>query len=60
VIGSAHNRPAKAAEVPAPAQNPAGVVYGVIAIGALLAAESGRHETYLDTVSSAFIATGLY
>jgi hypothetical protein len=29
----------------------------VILIGALLAAESGRHETYLDTEASALIAT---
>jgi hypothetical protein len=43
-----------------PAQNPSGVVYGIIAIGALLAAESGRHESYLDTVGSALIAACLY
>lgn len=43
-----------------PVENPAGVVYGVIAIGALLAAESGHHETYPDTVGSAIIAAGLY
>jgi TM2 domain-containing membrane protein YozV len=43
-----------------PAENPSGVVYGVIVIGALLAAESGRHETYLDTVGSAVIAAALY
>jgi hypothetical protein len=36
------------------------VVYGVIVIGALLAAESGRHESYLDTVVSALLATALY
>jgi len=43
-----------------PAENPSGVVYGIIAIGALLAAESGRHETYLDTVGSAALAACLY
>jgi hypothetical protein len=43
-----------------PGENPSGVIYGMIVIGALLAAESGRHETYLDTVGSALIATGLY
>jgi hypothetical protein len=43
-----------------PAGNPAGVIYGVIVIGALLAAESGNHETYLETVGSAAIAAGLY
>jgi hypothetical protein len=43
-----------------PVENPAGVVYGIIAIGALMAAESGRHETYPDAVGSAIIAAGLY
>jgi hypothetical protein len=41
-------------------ENPAGVVYGVITVGALLAAESGSHESYLDTVGSAAIALALY
>ncbi len=36
------------------------VIYGVILVGALLAAESGVHETYLDTVLSAVIATAIY
>ncbi len=36
------------------------MIYGVIVIGALLAAESGRHETYLDTVASTAIAAALY
>ena len=40
--------------------NAAGVVYGVITVGALMAAESGRHESYLDTIASALIATLLY
>ncbi|HSZ12463.1 MAG TPA: hypothetical protein VK790_00295 [Solirubrobacteraceae bacterium] len=44
----------------APEENPSGVVYGIIVIGALLAAESGRHETYLDTLLSAAIAAALY
>ena len=43
-----------------PEENPAGVVYGMIVIGALLAAESARHETYLDTIASAAIAAALY
>jgi hypothetical protein len=43
-----------------PSENPSGLVYGVIVIGALLAAESGRHESYLDTVASAVIAATLY
>jgi hypothetical protein len=41
-------------------ENPAGVVYGAITVGALLAAESGRHESYLDTVGSAALALALY
>lgn len=44
----------------APRENPSGAVYGVIVIGALLAAESGRHESYLDTVASTVIAAALY
>jgi hypothetical protein len=38
----------------------AGVVYGIVAIGALLAAESGRHENYVDTVGSAALAACLF
>jgi hypothetical protein len=51
---------ARALERIGPGENPAGVVYGIIVIGALLAAESARHETYLDTVSSTVIAAALY
>jgi hypothetical protein len=40
--------------------NAAGVVYGVITVGALMAAESGRHESYLDAFASALFATLLY
>jgi hypothetical protein len=43
-----------------PAGNVAGVVYGVITVGALMAAESGRHESYLDALASAVVATLLY
>lgn len=43
-----------------PAGNAAGVVYGVITIGALMAAESGRHESYVDLLASALVATLLY
>jgi len=43
-----------------PARNPASVIYGVLAIGALLAAESGRHESYADTLGSVLIALCLY
>jgi hypothetical protein len=51
---------ARAIEWIGPEDNPAGVVYGVITIGALLAAESGQHESYPDTIGSAAIALGLY
>jgi hypothetical protein len=40
--------------------NAAGMVYGVITVGALMAAESGRHESYLDALASALFATLLY
>lgn len=43
-----------------PERNPAGAVYGLITIGALLAAESGLRETYPQTVGSATIAVLLY
>ncbi len=43
-----------------PAGNAAGVVYGVITVGALMAAESGRHESYVDMIGSALVATLLY
>jgi hypothetical protein len=41
-------------------ENPGGVVYGVIVVGALLAAEDGLHDSYLDTIASALIAAALY
>jgi hypothetical protein len=43
-----------------PAENAEGVIFGIIAVGALMAAESGRHESYVDKVASALIATLLY
>jgi hypothetical protein len=43
-----------------PERNPAGAVYGLITIGALLAAESGLRDTYPETVGSATIAVVLY
>jgi len=43
-----------------PAENLAGAVYGLIVIGALMAAESGRHESWLDTLLSVAIAALLY
>jgi hypothetical protein len=41
-------------------RNQARLIYGVLAIGALLAAESASRESYLDTVGSAVIALCLY
>ena len=35
-------------------------IYGVITIGAVMAAESGAHETYGETFASAFVAAVLY
>jgi hypothetical protein len=43
-----------------PAQAVSGIAYGLIVIGALLAAESGHHEGYTDTIASALIATAIY
>jgi hypothetical protein len=40
--------------------NPAGVIYGIITMGALLAAEGARAETYLEAIGSAAIALVLY
>jgi hypothetical protein len=50
----------RAAALIAPPDNPSGAIYGLIVIGALLAAESGRHETYLESFASAAIAACLY
>src|SRR6185437_14817911 len=44
----------------APAGNAGGLVYGLITIGALMAAESGRHESYVELFPSALVATLLY
>jgi hypothetical protein len=41
-------------------ENPERVVYGVILLGALLATESGLHDRYVETVSSALIALAVY
>jgi hypothetical protein len=43
-----------------PAEAVSGIAYGLIVIGALLAAESGHHEGYADTLASALIAGALY
>ena len=41
-------------------RNPAASVYGTVTTGALLAAESGLRDTYLETVGSLAIAIVLY
>ncbi len=56
----ARRRAERAAAWIVPEANPAGVVYGIMLIGALMAAESGHHESHLDTILSALIATGAY
>ena len=43
-----------------PAENPSGVVYGTIAVGAVLAAESARRETFADTLAATLLILGLY
>lgn len=40
--------------------NPAGLVYGTIAVGALLAAESAKSETYPRTIAGVAVALLLY
>ena len=42
------------------AANPAGAVYGTIAVAALLAAESARRETYPKTVAAVVLTLLLY
>jgi hypothetical protein len=41
-------------------QNPAGVVYGTILVGAVIAAESGVHDGYPDKVGSTVLTLGIY
>jgi ABC-type amino acid transport system permease subunit len=43
-----------------PRENPRGVIYGIIVIGAVLAAEGGLRETYAETAGSALIASSTY
>jgi hypothetical protein len=50
----------RAVDALAPGENPARVVYGIVMIGALLAAESGSHDTFAETLGSAVIAVGIY
>jgi hypothetical protein len=57
---TAQGLPERLARWVVPDVNPAGVVYGIILIGALLAAESGEHDSFLDMFISAVIAAALY
>jgi len=50
----------RAADRIVPTENPSRVVYGIVVVGALLAAEGGLHETHLDTITSALLAVGVY
>jgi len=43
-----------------PAEHAEGLVYGVIAVGTLLAAEGGAHDSYADAFGSAIIAALVY
>jgi hypothetical protein len=43
-----------------PHENPAGVVYGTLIIGAVLATESARRETLLDTVAATVVTLLVY
>jgi hypothetical protein len=43
-----------------PERNPQGAVYGLLTVGALLAAESGLKDTYPETVGSTAIAVTMY
>jgi hypothetical protein len=58
--GAKPTKPERLLERLLPGANPAGAIYGMIAIGALLAAESGLHETYFETIGSAILALSLY
>jgi len=42
------------------AKNPAGVIYGVLAVGTLIAAESTRRETYETVIGASALALVLY
>jgi hypothetical protein len=43
-----------------PEENPSGVVYGTIAVGAVLAAESTRRDTFPDTIGATVTILCLY
>lgn len=43
-----------------PEENPTGVVYGTIAVGAVLAAEAPRRETFASTLEATLVTLALY
>ncbi|HXQ44883.1 MAG TPA: hypothetical protein VN816_09620 [Acidimicrobiales bacterium] len=43
-----------------PEENPSGLVYGTIAVGAVLAAQSRRRDTFADTIGATVLILGLY
>jgi hypothetical protein len=43
-----------------PEENPSGLVYGTIAVGAVLAAESTRRDTFGDTIGATVLVLALY
>jgi hypothetical protein len=60
MTASARHLARRAAGWVAPQDNPSGAVYGIIAIGALLAAESSLRETYPETLGSIALTMVLY
>ena len=43
-----------------PEENPSGLVYGTVAVGAVLAAESTRRDTFPDTIGATVLILCLY
>ncbi len=43
-----------------PEENPSGLVYGTIAVGAVLAAQSTRRDTFADTIGATVLILCLY
>jgi membrane protein YqaA with SNARE-associated domain len=55
-----HNWPRRLAEWVLRGEAPERVVYGTILVGALIAAESGVHDGYVDKVGSTLLALAIY
>ncbi|HET6811237.1 MAG TPA: hypothetical protein VFH50_09530 [Acidimicrobiales bacterium] len=55
-----HNWAHVLAEILEPEENPAGVIYGTIATGALLAAEASRRETLEEAAASVALTLALF